>query len=253
MSTKVEIPSIATKKCGNLLFKTIVYPKYKKTYIYIFVDDSLYTKYLSKLWLAENMLAGTVGRGVLFIGDEKLITDYIKSYCKYLATKIVKSVIPNQIIKYEPIKFNKIEVDIFGKCKTFVRAHMMKESKKLTNLNEQISKIQIKERSEVRGTNKATPKYIQIDFNKKILVDLAIGYWDVDFTVLNDKIVIEDVVSVEKYNSFKQIVKSFKTKVPSEELKAMCDIMAKVHGITGLVNLDLEMLNESAKVSKRFV
>lgn len=252
MSTKVVIPDVANKKQGVLNLKTVVYPKYKKTYIHILADESEYVKYLSKSWLVENMLIGAVGKGVLFIGDEKLICDYVKSYCKFIASKILKSTIPDHTVKYENIKLNKVEVSVFGKCKSFVRSHMIKESKKLISLDAFVSKLQIKPRTEVKGTNKTISKNITIDFNKKILVDLAFGYWDVDFVVVGDRIIVDDVVTLEQYNAFKAVNKSFKNKVPANIFTHITEIVNKVHGINNVQNNDFELIVESTKVAKKF-
>lgn len=143
-----------------------------------FKSDKLLTVGTNTNNFMINCIAGT--NGVVIYTPENRITNNVINYIKYLSTATVSA---KQLYgtkgSYSKLlsSLKKVEVYVTGKCKTFIKNCILKESPKMTNMMKSIEMKKDKDRKDIED-EKYTPvfKSIEVDSSNIELLDILVSF-----------------------------------------------------------------------------
>lgn len=210
-----------------------------------------YIKVLGKKFIEEKQLLGVSGRGILVKTDEKKIVNLAKDYFKYITSKTIAANQVKTSVKYNPFKIVGSKITIVGRCQTFVKNNILKESKKLSTLEKLVSELMIKERKDINVKSTIVPVKIADVSPKERLLDIIVGLWTYDFTVEGNTVSFPSKLQGFYGDVFKNTIKAFK-KYPIETTNKLAEIMCKIRNVTPIAysNNEITEVKETIKILK---
>lgn len=234
---------------GVMDWKTVICQKMKKCYVYVtFPSFDKYCAALSNKFLKENALFGTSVHGAMFVCDERIIADTIKLYLKYLSSKTLTRDVGMNVDYNQKFKIDKVSVTIIGKCKSFARTNVEKESAKLKKLAQFVKELKCKQRVNIEYGDEYCIHQIQNTQQPNLKSTIAVGSWYIPFEFAQSNVFFYDRLELVDINTFKSNIKYVCKKCCPEATRELILCMAKLHGMSATdVDTVIEKITDAAK------